>query len=208
MIIKLSNMCGKWLASKVTNDKFPTKEDQIQVYAYGFQVILGSIFKGVLLLVTGWLLGVLFPVIVVATTFSSLRILAGGYHEKTYLRCIIASLLQFFAGAFIARYLSNYQLNIIIQISTLFVIILLAIYIIIKYVPRDTPNRPIKNQVDIKRFKRMSLIYMLIWSIIMAFSIHNDLTLLVFSSYSGLLLELFSVSKLGNELFSKTVEVS
>jgi accessory gene regulator B len=104
MIIKLSNLCGKWLVSKTTNDKFPTKEDQIQVYAYGFQVILGSLLKSVLLLVLGWLLGVLFPVIVVAVTFSSLRILAGGHHQRTYLRCIIASLSQFFAGAFIARY--------------------------------------------------------------------------------------------------------
>lgn len=195
-----SNSCANWLANKVPNTEYETVEDQISVYSYGFQVILGALVKGALLVSISYLLGVLVPALIITLTFSSFRVIAGGYHMKTYSRCISFSLFQFILAALIAKYTFYNWTNInlfILVIAT----ILLGVYTIIRYIPRDNPNKPINKQEDIKKFKNWSGLYYIIWSIMMLTCIVTGIKIVVITSSFGLLLELFSITNLGHKTY-------
>lgn len=201
-IQSVSNYFGKKLASKVLNDKYPSVDDQIEVFSYGFMAIVGALVKGILLVAIASILGVLIPSIIITLTFSSLRIIAGGYHLKTFNLCMIFSLSQFLISALIAQHTYQYWSFTNLYYLTS-ICILIALYIITKYIPRDTPNKPITLATEITKFKRWSFIYLLIWSLIMMFFLLLNIKIVVIASCFGLLLELFSISKLGCLIYSK-----
>ena len=129
-------------------------------------VIIGALVKGILLVSLASILGVLVPVIAITFTFSSLRIIAGGYHLKNFLGCMVISLTQFIISSIIVQYTQKYWTY--INIYSLFIFsIIVAIYIIIRYVPRDTPNKPITDQKQKVKFKKWSSIYLTTWTMLM-----------------------------------------
>ena len=201
-IANSSMWCAKQLVTKVPNTIYPSVEDQIDVYSYGFMVVIGSLVKTTSLVILALVLGILIPSLVIVATFSSFRILAGGYHLKTAERCLIVSLIQFIGSALIVQYTQKYWTY--INIYSLFIFcVVIALYIIIKYVPRDTPNKPITDKLQVKKFKRWSFTYLLVWiSIMIVFTLLN-VKIIVIASCFGLLLELFSISKLGQKIYKK-----
>ena len=70
------------------------------------------------------------------------------------------------------------------------------------HVPCDTHNKRIPEVFEREKFKRWSLYYLIIWAILMTILTILNCKLIIISSCFGLLLELFSVSKLGNKIFS------
>ena len=200
-IESISNYSAKKLASKVPNDKYPTVEDQIQVFEYGFMVIWGAIFKGIIMISLASILGVFIPAMIIMFTFSSLRIIAGGFHFSDYTKCITFSTIQFIGVALIVKHSYQYfsQTNIY---SLLFFCTLIGLYIMLRYAPRDTPNKPITEVSEIKKFKKWSLYYLISWIILMTISLFFSLKIIIISSCFGLLLELFSISKVGYVLYS------
>jgi len=196
----VSNYCAKGLSSKVPNEKYDTVEDQIEVFSYGLMVIFGAAFKGVLLVTLASILGVVIPALALVLTFSSLRVLAGGYHMQTYNKCMAISMLQFLASALISQYTYQHwsQVN---TLGLLLFSIASCIYIIIRYIPRDNPNKVIDDPSEIKKFKKWSIIYLLIWSISMSIFLLFNIKVIVIASCFGLLLELFSISELGYQDF-------
>ena len=196
----VSNYFARKLASKVPNE-YPTVEDQVQVYEYGLMAILGSLVKGFLLVAISSLFGVLLLSLVTTITFSSLRVLAGGYHLSTFKSCMIMSLTQFIGSALII--IHTYQYWSIQNIySLLFFCILMTLYIIFRYIPRDTPNKPITDILEINKFKKWSFYYLLSWTIMMTIFLLLGWKLIVIASCFGLLLELFSISILGQIVYS------
>ena len=198
----ISNCCAKWLASKVPNKIYPSVDDQIEVYSYGFMVIVGALAKGFLLVSIASVLGVLIPAMIITLTFTSLRVIAGGFHLKTFRACMIISITQFIASAFTVQYTYNYWTYINIY-SLLLFSTFTALYIIIRYVPRDTINKPIVEPYKIRKFKNWSLYYLLLWMFTMIIFTIVGWKLIVLSSCFGLLLELFSISKLGQRIYKK-----
>jgi len=198
----LSNVCAKWLATKVPNDKYDTVEDQIEVYDYGFQVVWGFIVKGILLVSIALALGVAVPTLIIALTFASCRILFGGYHMQTYNKCITLSLTLFIGSAYLAQHSYQY-LTASISYYLINIIVLLGIYIIYKYVPRDTPNKPITNELEIKKFKKWSYTYLAVWTFIMMICLTFNLKLILLSSCLGFLLNLSFIVPFGCKIYSK-----
>jgi len=201
-IENISKSCAKWLATKVPNDKYPTVEDQIEVFTYGFMVIVGALAKGTIMVSLALILEVFIPAMVIMFTFSSLRIIAGGYHFAEYNKCVTFSTLQFIGSALTAQYTLQYWSLISTWFLSIFCI-LLAIYNIKKHIPRDTPNKQITKELEIKKFKRWSLYYLIAWASIMIIFLLFNVKLIVLSSCLGLLLELFSVSKVGYGIYAK-----
>jgi accessory gene regulator B len=197
LIQVLSSKSAKWLVKKVPNTQYDAVEDQIEVYSYGFQVLWGMVFKGLLLVGLSWLLGVLKEAIIITITFSSFRIIAGGYHMQSYLRCISISLFQFILSGLIIKYTHPYWTNINVLLTLLLITILSMLYVIIKYIPRDNPNKKITNHEEIMKFKRWSLYYLVGWTLIMMVSLWLNINTLVIASCLGLLLEVFSITNLG-----------
>jgi len=182
--------------------KIQTTEDLIGVYNLAFMFPVGAVFKGLLLIVLSLILGIFTPVIIVVVTFMSLRPIAGGYHFQTYNKCTVMSLIMFIGSAIITQHTLQYWS----LTSTWYLFnfcVATAIYIIYRYVPRDTPNKPITKELEINKFKRWSFIYLIAWASIMTIFLLFDVKLIVLSSCLGLLLELFSVSKVGYGIYAK-----
>jgi len=55
-----------------------------RVYYYGFQIVIGALFKGLLLLLLAFITGTMLPALTIVAAFVILRSIAGGYHMKTY----------------------------------------------------------------------------------------------------------------------------
>ncbi len=207
-IHKWSYVCANYLMIQMKEN-----HEKRRVYYFGFQVIIGSLVKGILLVALALLFRTLVPTLIIMLIFATLRVLAGGYHMETYGRCIVTSLALFLISGIIAQYTYESWPYILVysMIIVSFIITLLAAA---KYAPKDTPNKPITEPEEIKKFKRLSAVYVIIWFIVFTVLVTmglNGITifkpeyekLLALSACFGLLLEIFTVTPFGYNFFKK-----
>src|SRR5690554_3431769 len=83
-----------------------TNEDKIEVIAYGLIFVLGTAAEILTILLVSLLLGSVLTTILMALVFASFRVMAGGQHMDTYLKCFAISILIFILFGAIAEYLS------------------------------------------------------------------------------------------------------
>ena len=203
MLSSISDNLANRLALNVENHKYPTKEDQIEVYSYAIYSVISELSTAILLILLALFFNTFVSVLIIAFTFTTFRSIAGGYHFKTHLRCMMVSVLMFITTSLIIKYTLQYwSFECLWLILTICVII--GVYNIYYYIPRDTPNKPITEMSEILRFKKLSCQYLAIWVVIMIMIISMfELKIIVLSSCFGLLLELFSISKLGQLIYSR-----
>lgn len=199
-IHKWSFICARYLTKQINEN-----HEKRRVFYYGFQVIIGALVKIILLVGISLLFGSLLPSLVAVTVFGSFRMFGGGYHMNTYGKCIAISLGLFILIGILAQYTYKYWINselIILVIVTL----ITALFVTFKWVPKDTPNNPITEVKKIQKFKRLSIIYILLWASVMWVLIYFNVAkheLLVISAGFGFLLELFTISPIGYSFFDK-----
>jgi accessory gene regulator B len=73
------------------------------LYYYGFQIIYGSINKGLLLILLGLLFNILPQLLLISLSFASVRIFAGGLHFDSYTKCAYISLITFVLMGLLAK---------------------------------------------------------------------------------------------------------
>ena len=196
-IQKWSYSCANYLMHQLDEN-----HEKRGVYYYGFQVIIGALVKGVLLVAITLLLRTLVPTVIAVFTFSALRMLAGGYHMDTYGKCIATSLGLFVVAGLIDKYTYQYW-GIIFVIAFVAVSFIIGMMIILKYAPKDTPNKPITKPEEIRKFKNLSITYMFAWLILASVLVYSKLDLYVLAICFGMLLEIFTVSPLGHNFFDR-----
>lgn len=176
--------------------------DKRRVYYFGFQVIIGAIVKGVLLLSVAAITGTIVPTIVAMLVFAFLRILAGGYHMDTYGKCITTSVIMFVLSGIIAQYTYIYYstYSIMAFSSILFVISLICIF---KWAPVDNPNRPITKAEEINKFRNLSIAYMFLWILAVMVLLQFNLRIIAIASCFGLGWEILSITPKGEKFYSK-----
>ncbi|MCX7747216.1 MAG: accessory gene regulator B family protein [Clostridia bacterium] len=172
------------------------------VYYYGFQIVIGAIVKSVLLISIALILRSLIPTLIVLGVFGTLRMLAGGYHMDTYGKCIITSLGLMLASGVITQYTyKSWQVEYVIAL--LIISFLAGLIVSIKWAPADTPNKPITKPEEIKKFKVLSIIYMMVFFAAGLILIYNNYTMFVIAGCLGLLLEAYTVTPMGYRFFDK-----
>lgn len=70
-------------------------EDEKEIYNYGFEILLSSIFSITLALVIGIITKRIIDTLVYLTVFCTLRKEAGGFHASTHFRCIFSFISVF-----------------------------------------------------------------------------------------------------------------
>ena len=164
----ISYILSKYLHNKIQKyhnqgyDMGKCVKYNIQVYYYGFQIIIGGINKFLLLIIPGLLLNILPQLLLTTISFASIRIFAGGLHYDSYAKCSYISLLSFTITALLAKYII---LNQFISMS----IFLSVLFLILIYAPIEHPNRPIKEKEKIK-FKIIALFVLSTLTIIHMFT--------------------------------------
>ncbi|OPZ91243.1 MAG: putative accessory gene regulator protein [Firmicutes bacterium ADurb.Bin419] len=171
-----------------------------RVYFYGFQIIIGAMVKFLILLVLAFVTDTILSSFLMSIAFATLRMLAGGYHMNTYGRCLAVSISMFIGFSLIARYTYGFWSFYQIILFTIIVVALSAICLY-KWAPSDNPNRPITELSEIKKFKKLSFLYLIIWTATACILIGLNLYMILLSISFGLLLEVFSITPFGHRFF-------
>jgi accessory gene regulator B len=174
-----------------------------RVYYYGFQIVIGGIVKLLILTILSLLLRSFIPAVIIAVTFATIRVQAGGYHMDTYGKCIATSLVLFLVSACIAQY-SHSAWNTAALIILLVITLLVSVFLSLRYAPADNPNRPITRKEELRKFKKLTIltlgVWMLVFSLLLALQA-GDYKLYTVAGCFGILLEMFTITPPGYAFF-------
>lgn len=118
----------------------------------------------------------------------------------TYGKCIGVSVGLFIIAGMLSAYTYSAwpTYSIIALIGVVFIISIISV---IKWAPSDNPNRPISDEKEFLKFKRLSVTYVIVWMGIVLTALYYKYNMYVLAACFGLLLEVFSITPLGYKFF-------
>lgn len=150
----------KWIRKAAHSLAAAQGADQSQedVIAYGLTALcqIGAILLGAL--VIGLAAGMVWECLLIYLVVGTFRKCTGGAHAPSLLGCILTSLLTIGAMAGLARYLLAPRLTPLAASLCLLAFVWIW-WIIIRRVPVDSPNKPIRRPEKIRRLRRQSFVY-------------------------------------------------
>ncbi|MBD5134587.1 MAG: accessory gene regulator B family protein [Lachnospiraceae bacterium] len=153
MVLKLSEKIAVHLYNKGY-----IEEDEIQIFRYGYSIIIDGIVDFAVLLTAGLLTHRIIEVCIFAVVFCSLRQFTGGYHANKRYKCIITSLSVCLLCIFAPSYIPEKAAYLFIYISLVF-----SVLIIIWKAPVENVKKKLDASLIAKNRKNaiiMSFIYM------------------------------------------------
>lgn len=139
MVKKMIDKICRTITQKLVKNNIIKFEDH-DIYMYGLQLFIASIFKGIGIFAIAYGLGWIKEAAIFIIAFGILRINAGGYHCSTYFRCFIVTILTMTISIILAIFITPYNTFITIPILAI------SILLILQYAPVDTPNKPLSNK--------------------------------------------------------------
>lgn len=197
--MSLYSLSGK-IANYVTEGA-ELDHSQTDRVRYGMEIILGALIKGTALLSTAYLLGILPQVMIALVCGSLLRLVSGGAHCTSYLRCLSFGLVIYLSSGTIALYLekvlSHSHLELILL--TCYLLMVLSAYL---WAPAEVPYRTINSHEAIffKRIAMALLTVSLVVSLLLANHIRLSFTL---AGLLALLAQAFSFTPPGYKVIGK-----
>lgn len=171
-----------------------TTAEQVEVYAYGLEILLGIIVKTTVIIGAGYWLGILDKVLVFLASFTAFRCFGGGVHLSTYNRCLTAGSLIILGLSYLAATADwSQQLTVLVYLLTL----LWALFAVVKWVPAGTEKKRFIDKQIINMQKRNMFISILLWTIVMAVLISQALNQLALALVLGGTASLFLISPAG-----------
>lgn len=161
-----------------------------EIYMYGLQLFISTIFKGAGIYAIAYGLGWIKEVTVFLIAFGILRTYAGGYHSSTYFKCFILTVVTMLASITMAKYITIHYSYFI----TLPMLVISAL-LIFKYAPVDTPNKPL-SVAECKIYRRKSIMVIILESltIISAYILKRDLIIYCNIAAIAILLEALTLT--------------
>lgn len=178
------------LLKKIRKEMPDIDDERAEIILYGLQLIVGEVPKIILLFAVAILLKIGWLVIFAYATMLPYKIVAGGFHLKTNLGCMIGTFVVYFGNVLISKYIVLFTET--KYLLTLFTLIF-SIIMICLYAPADTINLPILRQKERKTKKVLSYIFAIITLIASLLVQNNTLSnILLFN----VLIETICISKL------------
>lgn len=170
MITTLSKKIVNFLTSVANTEPEP---NQIEVYIYGLECFLNTIFTGLVLFVWGALTNTLVETCCWIVAFSILRHHSGGLHAHTQFSCILSSCLLGISNGLVVKF-------VFYQTSRVWFICILCIAICFLYAPADTS----KYELTESRRKKEKLysISILMIGFVVAFILKNKISISILYS--------------------------
>jgi len=152
----------------ITKNKQYTHEE-IEIISYGLEGLYLTLTKMIIIITLSLILGILKETIILLLCYNIIRSQSFGLHASKSIYCLISSIIFFIGGAFLCKYISlpNWLI-----ISTS----LLCNIFLILYAPADTHKRPLINEKKRKRFKKLSIILGIIYTILIIIFIEHPIT--------------------------------
>lgn len=155
------------LTKKIQEQMPEVDNERAEVIKYGLEIIIGEIPKLILLVVVAIILKIGWLVVFAYLTMLPYKVMAGGFHLKTNIGCLIGTFTVYYGNVLISKYMviePIYLKYIIIIATWIFSIIMISLY-----APADTINLPILRKKERKTKKILSYIFatiMLIGSLV------------------------------------------
>ncbi len=146
MLIQISRSIAKTLVETGT-----IKFDEFPSYQFGIEVMLISVLEFIGILAVSFAFGKVAEAVVFIAAFSSLRVLAGGYHSKTVFRCFM-TFIALIVGAVYMTEVINLTQSPWLSVG----IALLAFGIFYWKAPVAVASRPISEE-ERSKFRSMTL---------------------------------------------------
>lgn len=134
-------------------------EDDLEIAKYGLNLFFMELYKLPIFLGLAYFLGMLKYSILSYLLFGFMRSNAHGVHMKNGKLCLFYSCIAFFSTIYISRIL-------LLPISIKILLSILILYILYKYAPADTEQRPLLNSLTRKKKKNSSLLVGFIYILI------------------------------------------
>ncbi|KJS23306.1 MAG: hypothetical protein VR72_01870 [Clostridiaceae bacterium BRH_c20a] len=188
MIKGISKNLAKWMGNQLAS-----REDELEVYAYGLEIILGGIFKIGLLLLIASQLNILSTTVLCTLGFVGIRFFGGGVHLCTYPRCLAGSLTILLILGKIAAF----NLSVDFLFIFIFATLCLGVYSIIKLVPAGTHKKTVTDKKLRTKQKIKTSIIFIIYLVIILIFMRYQLVSWAFSVVFGVLASFFLITPLG-----------
>lgn len=155
MIARLS----KRMTSFFVRNEVIKSEDE-EVYEYGLQLLLSTVFNGIIAIIIAIISGTVLQCICYLAVFVMLRKSAGGFHAKTHFGCccILAVVLSLFI--MFIKFVPNEVYSIAAVITAAF-----SVAMILMFAPLEHENKPIGDR-DKKRLRKISIIYAILFGLL------------------------------------------
>ena len=145
------------LTKKIQEQMPEVDNERAEVIKYGLEIIIGEIPKLILLVVVAIILKIGWLVVFAYLTMLPYKVMAGGFHLKTNIGCLIGTFTVYYGNVLISKYMviePIYLKYIIIIATWIFSIIMIRLY-----APADTINLPILRKKERKTKKILSYIF-------------------------------------------------
>lgn len=144
------------LLKKIRKKSPEIDDERAEVIFYGLELIVGEIPKMIILFLVAIILKIGWLAIFAYATMLPYKTVAGGFHLKTNIGCLIGTFIVYFGNVLLSKFIVfstdiKYLLSIIILIF--------SIIMIYFYAPADTINLPILRKKERKTKKILSYIF-------------------------------------------------
>lgn len=144
------------LLKKIRQESPDIDDEKADVIFYGLELIIGEIPKMIILFLVAIIFKIGWLVIFAYATMLPYKTVAGGFHLKTNVGCLVGTFIVYFGNVLISKFIVfspeiKYLLSIIILIFSIIMIYL--------YAPADTINLPILRKKERRTKKILSYIF-------------------------------------------------
>jgi accessory gene regulator B len=174
------------------------------VLSYGIEILLNTLIKIFVITFVGWVLDILLELYIMIFFFGSFRIITGGVHAHTFMRCLTISLVSFV----ILTLSYPYTISFFIENSYIVLCLFFVFGVIttLFYVPGRWGKRTFsKKRIAISKWLSISyltVVSALSWYITMYLDI-GRLQEIVWLAVMGITWQYILVTPLGYQLFNK-----
>lgn len=188
--------------------KLQLDEEKRDVIRYGLIGLLQVITLFLLITLIGVITGTLYESYIVFFTVGYLRKSTGGAHSSTMWGCNTVSVLSISLLAVSSRYLLGMPIEPILNYGSSVLLFITGLLIFIKYVPIDSPNKPIASPEKIKRLRRESFMKLLLFFLLTLIAINRANIEVRFYSISmsirlAIVWQIITLTKTGSALLLK-----
>lgn len=155
-------------------------EEKQAVITYGLFAIIQVFVTFILVLSVGLLFRVPVEALIICFSASILRKYSGGAHLNSAESCTVFSVITCSVFALLSRYVLLNYYNPLLSYGAIIIIYSIAFYIIYKFAPVDSPQKPIRTEQKKERMKYGSYITLsvfLIISLLLLYSNSKDINL-------------------------------
>lgn len=132
------------------------KENEIDIYVYGYETLISGIIDFLLTLTLGIIFNRPYSSLIYFAMFVSVRMYTGGYHADSYLKCKII----FVFSTIVVLGISYIEFALYVEIMIIVLFMITVFYLS----PIENPNKPLST-FQKRKYRIIALLCSLFWSV-------------------------------------------